>query len=72
MYPPGIVTRTCTVTDDSEPVTEPVTDDTEPEPEPVPTPTVTLTLAPDTLAALTAITTAAQSLADALNRFNRS
>ena len=60
------------VTDDSEPVTEPVTDDTEPEPEPVPTPTVMLTLAPDTLAALTAITTAAQSLADALNRFNRS
>lgn len=60
------------VTDDSEPVTEPVTDDTEPEPAPVPTPTVMLTLAPDTLAALTAITTAAQSLADALNRFNRS
>ena len=62
------------VTDDTEPITEPVTDDTEPEPEPapVPTPTVTLTLAPDTLAALTAITTAAQSLADALTRFNRS
>jgi len=57
----------------TEPVTEPVTDDSEPEPEPapVPTPTVTLTLAPDTLAALAAITTAAQSLADALNRFNR-
>ena len=37
----------------------------------MPTPTVTLTLAPDTLAALTAITTAAQSLADALSHFNR-
>ena len=37
----------------------------------MPTPTMTLTLAPDTLAALAAITTAAQSLADALNRFNR-
>ena len=38
----------------------------------MPTPTVTLTLAPDTLAALAAITTAAQALADALTRFNRS
>ena len=62
------------VTDDTEPITEPVTDDTEPEPEPgpVPTPTVTLSLSPDTLAALTAITAAAQALADALTRFNRS
>jgi hypothetical protein len=33
--------------------------------------TVTLSLAPDTLAALAAITAAAQALADALNRFNR-
>ena len=45
---------------------EPVT-----EPAPVPTPTVTLSLSPETLAALAAITAAAQSLADALTRFNR-